>query len=144
MKWLKDEEYVALKTKADNYDALQTVDPVVETPEADEVIPEVVEPVVNDEPETDQVAEQLTELQSQIETMTIQMNELVQERDALLALNSQLMDLPAVESVTATRPAAEASAVATDDLLEFAMAHKGDTVAIAARLVETGFYRKSK
>jgi hypothetical protein len=147
MKFLKDEQFAELKAKADNYDSV--VNAVVtgnESLTAAEVTPEVILAALENEgvQADDTLSTRIIELEAEVQTLNDSVTELTTERDEFAAEADSLRLLPGAESVTASKPAAEATTVITDDLLNFAAEHKGDTAAIAAKMIETGFINQKK
>jgi prefoldin subunit 5 len=141
-KILSSATYNALKEKADNYDAVvSSIAAKGEGVEAADVTLENIQAVINaDEPPVDETAvARITELEGTLETLNSTVTELTTERDALQTKVEALSALPGAESITAVKPAAEASAVETNDLLAFATEHKGDTMAIAEKMREAGY-----
>jgi len=141
-KILSTAAFNVLKEKADNYDAVvNSVAAKGEGVEAADVTLENVQAVINAEvQEVDETASiRVTELEETVGTLTTEKEELTIERDALQTKVKALSALPGAESITAVKPAAEASAIETDDLIAFATEHKGDTMAIAARMREAGY-----
>lgn len=114
---------------------------------ADDVTPEFIQEGLqasdNKSDNADEaLSTRITELETEVQTLTETVTTLTTERDNLQTENAELRELPGAESVTADKPAAELSAIVTDDLLDFANKNKGNTAAIAAKMVETGFYKK--
>ena len=147
MKFLKDDEFASLKAKADNYDSI--VNAVVagnDSLTAEDVTPEVIQAAIENVGDNadDTLSSQITELQTEIQTLTETVTTLTTERDTLQTENAELRELPGAESVTTAKPAIEATAVVTDDLLSFANANAGNTRAIAAKMVESGFVNLKK
>lgn len=145
MKFLKDDEFASLKAKADNYDSI--VNAVVagnESLTAEDVTPEVIQAAIENAGDNadDTLSSQITQLETEIQTLNETITTLTTERDNLQTENAELRELPGTESVTTTKPATETSTIVTDDLLDFATKNKGNTAAIAAKMVETGFYKK--
>lgn len=141
MKFLKDEEFEALQNKANNYD--NVVNGIVAKNEnltAAEVTPEVILGVINDEGGNDDSAlsNRVTELEGTVETLTTTNEELTAENAELKETVETLSDLPGADSVTTVKPKAEATAVATDSVVEFANKNKGNTLAIVAEMEKAG------
>jgi len=133
MKILSDAEHKKLKEKADNYDAV--VNAVVASGEGitpEDVNPDVIAQALNtagDDPDSD----------TRVSTLETEVRNLTAERDNLKAEVEELRILPGSESVTTKKPLAESSAVVSDELLDFANKNKGNTLSIAAKMVESGF-----
>ena len=141
-KILGDAAYNALKQKADNFDLLaQSVAAKGDGVEASDVTLENIQAVINAEETAgdDILQAAVTELEGTIETLNSTVTELTTERDALQTKVEALSALPGAESINAVKPAAEASAVETDDLIAFATEHAGDTIAIANKMREAGY-----
>ena len=144
MKFLIDDVFASLKAKADNYDSI--VNAVVagnDSLTAEDVTPEVIQAAIENEGEHAPANDaRITELEAEVQTLNTSVTELTTERDNLVTENASLRELPGADSVTAVKPEVEASTVVTDDLLDFANSHKGDTAAIAAKMIETGFIKQ--
>lgn len=139
MKWLKDEEHAALKAKADNYDSVvNSILAKNESLKAEDVTPEVIQSAIENEGEQadETLSDRITELETTVGTLTTEKEELTTERDVLQTKVEALSALPGAESINTIKPAAEASAVETDDLLVFATNHAGDTMAIVEKMRE--------
>ena len=130
-KVLKEEDYRALKDKADAYDAVAAVVAEAGALEAEAVTPEAVrEALGRMVAGSGDVAAERDALQARV--------------DALQAENEQLRSLPGAGTVTSQKPKADAPGGTDDDtLLAFARKHAGDTRAIVAEMKEQG-YKPSK
>ena len=142
MKWLKDEEYQALKTKAENHDSI--VNSILAkngSLKAEEITPEVILSAIENEGERadDTLSGRVTELEQTIESLNSTVTELTTERDNLNLRVEELGKLPGAVSVTAEKADTEITSVETDDLLAFATANSGDTIAIAEKMREAGY-----
>jgi len=140
-KILSTAAFTVLKEKADNYDAVvNSVAAKGEGVDAADVTLENVQAVINaEESAGDSVLQAtVTELEGAVETLNTTITELTTERDTLKTENEVLSALPGAESVVAI-PEAEASAVATDTVLEFAAKNQGNILAIAAEMKKQGY-----
>ena len=147
-KILSGATYDALKLKADNYDSV--VSALVAKNEgttAEDITLETIQEVINaEETAGDSILQAaVTELEGTVVTLNATITELTSEvatvtteRDTLKTQNLELSKLPGAESVVAI-PEAEASAIATDEVLEFASKNPGNILAIAAKMREAGY-----
>jgi len=141
MKFLKDDEFASLKAKADNYDSI--VNAVVagnDSLTAEDVTPEVIQAAIENVGDNadEALSTRITELETEVQTLNDTVTELTTERDELATEAATLRELPGADSVTTVKPAAEASAVETDTVLEFANKNKGNVLAIAAEMKKAG------
>jgi len=141
MKFLKDDEFASLKAKADNYDSI--VNAVVagnDSLTADDVTLEVIQAAIENEGDNadDLLSTRITDLEAEVQTLNDSVTGLTTERDELAIEAASLRELPGAESVSTAKPAAEASAVETDTVLEFANKNKGNVLAIAAEMKKAG------
>jgi len=147
-KILSGATYDALKLKADNYDSV--VSALVaknESTTAEDITLETIHAVINaEETAGDPVAvARVTELEAEVavltterDTLTTEVAAVTTDRDALKTQNLELSKLPGAESVVEI-PEAEASAVATDEVLEFAAKNPDKFLEIAAKMREAGY-----
>jgi uncharacterized protein YlxW (UPF0749 family) len=145
MKVLKDEQFASLKAKADNYDSI--VNAMIagnDSLTAEDVTPEVIQAAIENEGDNadETLSTRITDLETKVQTLNDSVTTLTTERDNLQTEVEELRVLPGADSVTTSKPAAEAATIITDDLLSFATEHKGDTAAIAAKMIETGFIKQ--
>lgn len=140
MKYLKNEEFAALKQKADNYDAV--VAGIVgknENLKADEVTPEVILGGLEDGgTDNTELTEKITTLESTVGTLTTEKEGLETENAQLKEKVEALSELPGAESVSKGKPASEVTTTSTDTVLEFASKNKGNTLAIVAEMEKSG------
>ena len=160
-KFLTNSEFDALKMKADNYDAI--VNSIIKSNDqikAEEVTPEFINSALATSSDEGVSAEKIQELEGTIESLTKERDELKSanetltsdldsekstnstlqsEVDELKADNEALSKLPAGQSVAGKKGKQESNAALEDELLVFAQAHKGDTIAIAAKMQELGY-----
>jgi len=140
-KILSSSAYAVLKEKADNFD--KVVNSVVaknDDLKPEDVTLEVIEAAIsNEETAGDPAADtRVTTLEGTVEQLNGQITSLTTERDDLASQVAALSELPGAESVSTAKPEAEASAVETDTILEFASKNKGNTLAIAAEMERLG------
>lgn len=140
MKFLTDQQYDALQARANNYDTVVAafVAHSADTMEASDVTPEAITAVFDQNPPAGAPASEVEELNATITQLQDQLQAAEAERDQLQTENESLRQLPGAESVSGA-PAVEPTAVVTDELLSFANANAGNTAAIAAKMIETGF-----
>jgi len=165
-KILSGPAYTALKEKADNFDLV--VNSIVakgEDLKPEDVTAEVIEAVISNdgggacgnsgcahksncgmqsEAKTCQLATSVTELEGTVETLSSTVTELTTERDTLQTRVEELEKLPGAKSVIKTPDANATGISAQEEIVAFAETHKGDTAAIAAKIVELGLNQKSK
>lgn len=142
--WIPKSDFEALTGKAGQYDAI--VASILKSNEkmtAADVTPEFIQEALTagDEVKADEeLSAKVTDLQGQVETLTSDVATVTEERDALQSKVEQLSELPGAESVveTTAKPKAEVGAIAKDETLEYAKAHKDDYFGIAAKLREDG------
>jgi len=140
-KILSTAAFTVLKEKADNYDAVvNSVAAKGEGVEAADVTLENIQAVINaEESAGDSILQAaVTKLEETVETLNTTITELTSERDTLKTENAVLSALPGAESVVAI-PEAEASATATDEVLEFAAKNPENFLEIAAKMREAGY-----
>lgn len=146
MKFLKDDEFASLKAKADNFDSI--VSAVVagnESLTAEDVTPEVIQAAIENEGEQVLANDtRITELEAEVQALNETVTTLTSERDNLNTENAELRELPGAESVTTLKPTVEVTAVVSDDLLDFSNKNAGNTRAIAAKMLESGFVTPKK
>jgi len=131
--------YTALKEKADNFD--RVVNSVVaknEDLKPEDVTLEVIEAAISSDVEDPALQSAVSTLEGTVEQLNGTITSLTTERDDLASQVAALSDLPGAESVSIVKPAAEASAVETDTVVEFANKNKGNTLAIVAEMEKAG------
>jgi len=129
--------HTALMAKADNYDAV--VGALVASNEgltAEDVTLEVIQGAMSADDAAS--AARVLELEASEGVLNSTIATLTTERDSLQSQVDAFAEIPGAESAAGKKPAAEATAVATDDVLEFAIKNKGNTLAIAAKMKEAG------
>lgn len=138
-KILSTAAYTALKEKADNFD--KVVNSVVaknEDLKPEDVTLEVIEAAISSDVEDPALQSAVTTLEGTVEKLNGQITSLTTERDDLASQVATLSELPGAESVSTAKPEAEASAVETDTVIEFANKNKGNTLAIVAEMEKAG------
>ena len=131
-KILSDAAYLALKGKADNFDAV--VNSVVASNEgltAEEVNLEIIQTAITTEVVDNVSTERITQLEASVTALTT-------ERDTLKTENGELMKLPGAKSAIVIPEADTTTDDGADSMLTFAQKHKGDTFAIATEMKKRG------
>lgn len=136
-KILSGAAYLALKEKADNYDAV--VNSIVASNEglkAEDVTLETIQTAITTEVDESVTANanRITELEGTVSTLTTEKTELESTVVTLTAEKEELMKLPGAESVIAIPELDSNPDEGADTMLAFAEKHKGDTMAIAAEM----------
>lgn len=138
-KILSTAAYTVLKEKADNFD--QVINSVVaknDDLKPEDVTLEVIEAAISSDVEDPALQSAVTTLEGTVEQLNETITSLTTERDDLASQVAALSELPGAESVSTAKPAAEASAVETDTVVEFANKNKGNTLAIVAEMEKAG------
>lgn len=148
-KFLSTKEHADLKAKADNYDALvQSILDGNKELKSENVTLDMIQSAIagnaGDKTEV-QLTERITELESEVSKLKdkkskveTELESAKKDLDEAKSTIEELSELPGSDSVSTKKPKTESSAVVTDELLSFATSHKGDTIAIAAKMKEEG------
>jgi len=140
--WLSKDEFEKLTGKSTKHDALvASILKVNEGMKADDVTPEFIEEALtaSDNVKVDEtLSAKVKDLESKVETLNGTVTTVTKERDDLKSENAELRQLPGAESVSTEKPKAEASAVQGNELVSFLESNKGDTAAIAEKIVAEG------